>query len=146
MVCAVTFHEDRLLFLRRSLSEKFLPGNWTLPAGKVEHGEKLETAVLRELYEETGIQGRLHGMIGESRFASSYKGSDHRWRQFNYLVTTDDATVRLLDGSNIDHLWVRMDDLEHPPVIVDDFIRRVIDQAVIAGREWLGTERRELVR
>ncbi|HEX7056932.1 MAG TPA: NUDIX hydrolase [Bacilli bacterium] len=34
-------------------------GNMTLPKGKLEHGETMEAAALREIREETGIVGRI---------------------------------------------------------------------------------------
>ena len=37
---------------------------WTLPGGALEYGESPETAVLRELAEETGYTGELEGLVG----------------------------------------------------------------------------------
>ena len=39
------------------------PGWWTLPGGGVEFGEHPEAAALRELDEETGLQGRLGELL-----------------------------------------------------------------------------------
>lgn len=38
-------------------------GMWTLPGGGVMFGEHPEAAVLRELTEETGLEGRLDGLL-----------------------------------------------------------------------------------
>jgi 8-oxo-dGTP diphosphatase len=35
---------------------------WTVPGGKVEFGESLETAVVREFYEETGLKVEVTGL------------------------------------------------------------------------------------
>ena len=37
-------------------TEGSLPGEWSIPAGKIEKGEKEIDAALREFYEETGIE------------------------------------------------------------------------------------------
>jgi len=37
---------------------------WTLPKGKLEDGETLEEAALREVHEETGVRARIRGYIG----------------------------------------------------------------------------------
>jgi 8-oxo-dGTP diphosphatase len=39
-------------------------GTWTLPGGGVEWGEHPDTAVIRELREETGLSGRIERLIG----------------------------------------------------------------------------------
>ncbi|HVS43719.1 MAG TPA: NUDIX hydrolase [Candidatus Dormibacteraeota bacterium] len=42
--------------------------DWSLPKGKLEEGESLEAAALREVLEETGMQGRLGSHVGTNRY------------------------------------------------------------------------------
>jgi 8-oxo-dGTP pyrophosphatase MutT (NUDIX family) len=37
---------------------------WTLPKGKLEAGETIEQAALREVHEEAGVQARIRGYVG----------------------------------------------------------------------------------
>lgn len=129
VVGAVTVHDQRILFLRRSWTETFLPGQWALPAGKVKYREDPTQAVLRELYEEAGIAGQVRESIGASWFDSTYYGHELHSIQLNYIVHAADPAVRLLDGSNIDYRWISLADLADPPIDFDDFTREVIDQA-----------------
>ncbi|MFD8263128.1 NUDIX domain-containing protein [Streptomyces griseoluteus] len=55
LVAAIAVRNDRVLLLQRSEGEKFLPGAWGVPCGKIEFGEELEDAVLREMKEESGL-------------------------------------------------------------------------------------------
>lgn len=52
-VGAVVFREGSVLLIERG--QPPLEGYWTLPGGMVEAGERLETAVAREVLEETGL-------------------------------------------------------------------------------------------
>lgn len=60
--CVVFDASDRLLLIKRG-NEPF-KGGYALPGGFAEVGETIEAAALRELKEETGIEGRIVRLIG----------------------------------------------------------------------------------
>src|ERR1051325_1487013 len=61
-VGAIALDDDRLLLIRRGRGPA--AGEWSVPGGRVEAGETLAEAVVRELAEETGIEGVCGEMIG----------------------------------------------------------------------------------
>lgn len=60
--CVVFDTADRLLLIRRA-KEPFTD-RYALPGGFVDVGETVEAAALRELKEETGVEGRIKRLIG----------------------------------------------------------------------------------
>lgn len=61
-VGAVAVDEDRLLLIRRGHAPG--AGEWSVPGGRVEFGETLAEAVVRELLEETGLEGVCGELVG----------------------------------------------------------------------------------
>jgi len=59
---AVVIDDDRLLLIRRGHGPA--DGEWSVPGGRVERGETLAEAVVRELLEETGISGVCGELVG----------------------------------------------------------------------------------
>jgi len=55
--------EDRRVLLARSVSPAG-ESNWTLPGGRVEHGEDPFDAVIREVAEETGCDAVVERLLG----------------------------------------------------------------------------------
>jgi len=53
-----------VIITTRSSSLKNHAGQWALPGGKIDTGEKVEETALRELYEEVGLKLRLDSVIG----------------------------------------------------------------------------------
>lgn len=129
IVGMVTFYSDSVLLLRRSAKEKFLPGVWSLPAGKVACGEPLEDAALRELKEEAGVYGSILCILGTVWFDSDYNGRRVHNLQINYAVEAANSDVQL-DPSSDDFLWLPTASLSSPPVPLDDFTRVAVDSAL----------------
>ncbi len=50
------------------------PGLLALPKGRIDSGEPAEAAALREVAEETGVQGRSLGKLGDVRYVYSWEG------------------------------------------------------------------------
>ncbi len=105
-VGALISHRGRFLMVRtRKWSNK-----WGIPGGKIERGEEAETAVRREVLEETGLELR------EVRFAMVQDcvdpGEFHRPAHFLLLNYTAEATgdaVRLNDEAE-EFCWVGLDE------------------------------------
>lgn len=127
-VGTVCFRGDDVLLIRRGT--KPLAGNWSIPGGRIEFGERAEAAALRELKEETGIAARLIGLVDvvDAIFTSRTSGDVAR----HYLLF-DYAAVWLsgepVAGDDAAHAeWigpVRFAELE-----IWDETRRIIDAAL----------------
>ncbi|HEY0196692.1 MAG TPA: NUDIX domain-containing protein [Methanobacterium sp.] len=63
----ITDEDGKILILKRSVDSKTNPGKWELPGGKVDQGEPFDEALIREVYEETGLKISLDNVIGASQ-------------------------------------------------------------------------------
>jgi ADP-ribose pyrophosphatase YjhB (NUDIX family) len=61
-VGAVVVDDDRLLLIRRGHGPA--AGEWSLPGGRVEFGETMVEALVREVYEETALEVVVGDYIG----------------------------------------------------------------------------------
>jgi ADP-ribose pyrophosphatase YjhB (NUDIX family) len=82
-------HHGRLLLVKRGVEPA--KGMWCLPGGFIEIDESIEEAVLRELEEETGIRGKIDGLIDFFSQQSPHYGAI---LLFGYTVTMVGGTVR----------------------------------------------------
>ena len=79
-VAAVAIDDGNLLLVRRG-NEPGL-GTWSVPGGRMEPGETIQEAVVRELREETGIEGVCTGLIGVAESI----GDNHHHVILDYAV------------------------------------------------------------
>jgi 8-oxo-dGTP diphosphatase len=60
-VGVVCLRGEEVLLISRGTPPRL--GEWSLPGGRIEPGEAVRAAALRELREETGVEARLIGLI-----------------------------------------------------------------------------------
>ena len=60
-VGVVCLRGDSVLLIRRGTPPR--QGEWSLPGGRIEPGERAMDAALRELREETGVEAEITGLI-----------------------------------------------------------------------------------
>jgi 8-oxo-dGTP diphosphatase len=57
----VCLRGQEVLLIRRGTPPRL--GEWSIPGGRIEYGERAADAALRELKEETGIEAELTGLL-----------------------------------------------------------------------------------
>lgn len=75
-VSALVVHEGKVLLVLRGPGSPSA-GRWSLPGGKVEHGERLRQAVRREVREETGLRVRVGEMAAIREVPPRNSGEGH---------------------------------------------------------------------
>ncbi len=125
--------DDQLLLLK---SHKW-PGNYVVPGGHVELGERLEDAVVRETKEETGLDVYDLEFIVFQEFV--YDPSFWKPRHFiffDYAVRTRATDVQLNDESE-EYVWVPLERAVQLPM--DDYTRVCVEK-LIERRNGSGKE------
>jgi len=111
--CALIDTDGRVLLAERPAG-KTMAGLWEFPGGKVEHGERPEQTLIRELKEELGI------VVNETCLAPLTFAS-HAYPEFHllmplYVCRRWDGIVKALEGQRL--AWVRpncLKDYKMPP-------------------------------
>jgi 8-oxo-dGTP pyrophosphatase MutT (NUDIX family) len=70
-------YRQRNGYVEVALVGRISPRRWGLPKGAPERGESLEQAAVREVTEETGLQGRLVCPLGEIDYWFRWAGQRH---------------------------------------------------------------------
>ena len=124
-VGAVVVDHDRLLMVRRGRGPAV--GAWSVPGGKVEHGESLLEAVTRELREETGLEGLCGPLLG---WGERLDDDDHFViLDFEATVVGDDQPTAGDDAAEA--AWVNLHEVSDLP-LVEGLAEFLHDQGIIA--------------
>jgi len=133
LAAAVVVQDDRVLVVRRSETERFLPRVWGVPCGKVDPGESLPDAALRELREETGLVGGIVGYLGRSTFSSIWRGRAAENIQSNFLVRPLGVRRKVrLPKKDQAAIWLSRDEIHHFDGL-DTYNRGVLQQWLHLG-------------
>lgn len=87
----VTNSQDQVLLVQRGADVKRLPSAWESPGGKIDAHEDPETAAIREVFEETGIQLSNLELFERRNVVS--KESDEIFPTYIFFGKSDDEPV-----------------------------------------------------
>lgn len=123
-VCGILRCDDEYLLIQRNPLDENMAGFWEMPSGKAEFGEKVEQSLVREIYEEIGINvSKLEkNLVGVSEYSSSKNNINKYSVQLNYLieVPTKNLPINLSD-EHVAFDWVKPDN-----ELIDEFISQII--------------------
>lgn len=123
------FTEEVLLIERKNEPFKNM---WAFPGGFVEDNETVESGVLRELKEETGLEGIPVKLVGV--FSKPDRDPRARVITLAYLAHVDKKFVHPVAGDDARHVkWFPTDD--HPPLAFDH--KEILLSALELSRELI---------
>ena len=125
-VGAVAVDDDRILLVRRGTEPGM--GRWSLPGGRVEAGEAMAAAVVRELREETGLNGVCGPVVGWVEQMSV----DHHFVILDFRVTILDDGPPIAGSDADEAAWVDLASLDSVP-LVDGLASFLAEHDVVSG-------------
>lgn len=124
-VGAVVQVDGRLLLVRRGHGPG--AGEWSVPGGRVEPGETLAEAVVREVAEETGLEvvcGELVGLVERM-------GPDHHFVIVDFTATLLDHGEPVAGDDAAEVAWVAVGELSDL-ALVEGLLDFLVDHGVLA--------------
>jgi 8-oxo-dGTP diphosphatase len=99
--------DDCILLLRRNTRRRTSPNKWQTPSGFMKEGESAEEAVLREVKEETALDGTI------KKSGSAFEVVDEwaRWIILPFLVLVKSYKVLIDSREHSEFKWVKVDEV-----------------------------------
>lgn len=105
-VGAIAVSDDALLMIRRGHGPA--AGRWSVPSGRIERGETAAEAIVRELAEETGLDGVCGPLLGWAELISDE--AHFVVLNFEVVILSDRDPVAGSDAAEA--AWVPLDMVE----------------------------------
>lgn len=108
-VSAVVYNTEtqKFLLMRRSEENEYYPEIWQFPGGKLED-ETPEEGALRELKEETGLEGNP---VNEGVYNWISTHDEAEMKSYVFLVEVQETDVEK-SWEHDEHRWVELEDME----------------------------------
>jgi 8-oxo-dGTP diphosphatase len=90
-VVAAIIKKDNLYLVAQRNRDKHMGLKWEFPGGKVDPGETLQEALVREIYEELNIDINIHEKLAEKR----YKDNEINIILHYFLCTIKNGVINL---------------------------------------------------
>ncbi len=114
-LCYVINNRDEILLQYKR--KGFGVGKWNGPGGKVEPGETLEQATVREVKEETGLDIKNLKKMAELEF---YFINKAEWNQIAHVYITRDFNGSIIDSEEGKLKWFNINEIPYNEMWDDD--------------------------
>lgn len=81
-------------------------GTWEFGGGKLEFGEELQEAVLREIKEEYGINGHIQEQLPSCSLLREHGGIKTHWVATPFFIKVDVTKVKIADQESTDEIGI----------------------------------------
>lgn len=131
IACLLINPDKKFLLIQRASKDDSLPGFWELPSGGIDEGEDMETSVIREVKEESGIdisKENLKLVDSESYSFTKENGDIKNVTETTYLVSLDNTPEVILSDEHVNYQWVSLLELEDVFEDKEDLIYRRVNR------------------
>ncbi len=119
----VKLYDGRILLLKRNANRRTSPNKWQTPSGFMKEHESAEEAVLREVKEETSLQGTI------TKCGKSFEIVDEwaRWIIIPFLISAKSDKVKLDEAEHSEFRWITVDKITNFECVkgIEDDLRAV---------------------
>ena len=108
-------------------------GSWTFPGGGIDHGEQPQEALIREMFEETGLRVLDHTLFDAKSYSESARGP-YLAVQLLYRVTVEgEARVMEEGGTTADVAWIPLNQIDALSLVpfVSEVLRDLISKETV---------------
>lgn len=107
-IACIDYRDGKIFIAKRQMTGD-MGGRWEFPGGKIEDGEDLETAVIREMQEEFGVTVSVGRKITTGTFTHRDKPCTLDVLEVHF--PHDGMTERFVLTEHTDYNWVALDEI-----------------------------------
>jgi 8-oxo-dGTP diphosphatase len=102
-------NDDYILLLKRNAQRRTSPNKWQTPSGFINEGESAEEAILREVKEETALDGTI------KKSGSVFEVIDQwaRWIIIPFLILVKSDKVVIDTKEHSEFKWIKVDEISN---------------------------------
>lgn len=107
-IACIDYRDGKIFIAKRQMVGD-MGGRWEFPGGKIEEGEDLETAVVREMQEEFGVTVKVGRKITSGSF--THKGKPCSLDVLEVTFPHDGIEKRFELTEHTDYMWTDLDSI-----------------------------------
>ncbi|MEK6937396.1 MAG: NUDIX domain-containing protein [Nanoarchaeota archaeon] len=115
IVVGIVKIESKILILKRNPTKRFDPKAWEFVSGFIKDHQSAENTMLREVKEETGLDGEL------IKSAKSFEVNDKygRWIIIPFLIKVNSNNIKVNPAEHTEFKWIDINEIDKFETVAD---------------------------